>query len=69
MDRSIFTIGKYVYNAGYLVDRKNEGAKDIDTQNRTKEHMSRLPKATLNVFLELCKEDHDLGGYTFIDYG
>ena len=48
---------------------KINGAKDLDTYVKTKEYMSKLPKATLNVLLDLYKEDFDLGGYTFKDYG
>ena len=48
---------------------KINGARDLDTKVKTKEYMSKLPKATLNVLLELYKEDLDLGGYTFSDYG
>ena len=48
---------------------KINGARDLDTKVKTKEYMSKLPKATVNVVLELYKEDLDLGGYAFSDYG
>ena len=47
---------------------KINGARDLDTKVKTKEYMSKLPRAILNVLLELYKEDLDLGGYTFKDY-
>ena len=48
---------------------KINGSKDRDTNIKTEEYMSRLPKASLNMLLELYKEDLDLGGYTLKDYG
>ena len=48
---------------------KINGARDLDTKVKTKEYMSKLPKATLNLLLDLYKEDLDIGGYTFKDYG
>ena len=47
---------------------KINGSKDRDTNIKTKEYMSKLPKASLNMLLELYKEDLDLGGYTLKDY-
>ena len=49
--------------------RKVNEPKDVDTRYHTKIHMSKLPKATLNVSLENYKEDLDLEGYTLKDYG
>ena len=48
---------------------KINGSKDRDTNIKTKEYMSKLPKASLNMLLELYKEDLDLGGYTLKDSG
>ena len=40
-----------------------------DNYAKVIEYMHKLPKATLNVLLELYKEDFDLGGYSFEEYG
>ena len=48
---------------------KINSAGNFDTAEKTKEYMSNLPNATVNVLLELYQEDFELGGYTLEDYG
>ena len=48
---------------------KINSAGNFDTTTKTKEYMSHLPKATVNVLIELYQEDFVLGGYNIEDYG